>query len=316
MKARLALAILLVLLLGFSGSAQAFIFNATERVFVHPFGSLFDTRLHTIDPSSTHSVAFEEALAEGYRALSDELGDEWIDDNNWNFDDAEHFKHKARNAIRGSNVSPDHPFDRKLTDEQTAMFRNEFDRIHRAYVRGARYEAPGHSATAQVKYDCWIEATEEGDAVDAAACEEAYRSAIAAAEAAATYTLTEFTPYQEPTPVATGVEHAQSFLVYFDFDKSNLREESLRTIEEVLAAAADLSDLTVRIIAHTDTAGTVDYNQALSERRANSVVGALIEGGLDRGRIVSEAVGQTQPLVETGDGVPEQANRVAEIDLL
>ncbi len=316
MKARLALATLLVLLLGFAGSAQAFVFNASERVFEHPFGSLFDTRLHTIDPSSTHSVAFESALAEGYRALSDELGDEWIDDNNWNFADAEHFKHKARTAIRGSNVSPDHPFDRELTDEQTAMFRDEFDRIHRAYARGARYEAPGDAASAQVSYDCWIEATEEGDSVDAAACEEAYRAAIAAAEAAATYTLTEFTPYQQATAVEADVEHAQAFLVFFDFDKSGLRSESLRAIEEVLAASADLSDLTVRIIAHTDTSGTGDYNQALSERRANSVVGALIEGGLDRNRIISEAVGQTQPLVDTGDGVREPANRVAEIDLL
>ena len=72
----------------------------------------------------------------------------------------------------------------------------------------------------------------------------------------------------------------------------------------------------LRIIAHTDTSGSIDYNQALSERRANAVVGALITGGIDRGRVVSEAVGQTQPLVPTGDGVREQGNRVAEIDLL
>ncbi|MDX1400410.1 MAG: hypothetical protein R3245_00665, partial [Kiloniellales bacterium] len=220
MKTRILLASLLLSTVGFAGSAQAFIFNATEHVFEHPFGSLFDTRLHTVDPSSTHSIPFERSLAEGYRALSDELGEEWIEDNNWNFDDAEHFKHKARTAIKGSYVSPDHPFDRELSDEQTALFRDEFDRIQRAYERGARFEAPADSATAQVSYDCWIEATEEGDSADAAVCEAAYREAIAAAEAAATYTLTAFDVYEEAAPVAAAVEHPRSFLVYFDFDRS------------------------------------------------------------------------------------------------
>jgi len=98
--------------------------------------------------------------------------------------------------------------------------------------------------------------------------------------------------------------------------RSELRAEGWRVVEEVLAAAAEFSDTTVRVVAHTDTSGPVDYNQALSERRANAVVGALIEGGLLRSRITSEAVGQNQPLVDTGDGVREQANRVAEIDLL
>ena len=69
------------------------------------------------------------------------------------------------------------------------------------------------------------------------------------------------------------------------------------------------------IVGHTDTSGSIDYNQALSERRAISVISQMLEGGVDRGRITSEAVGQTQPLVDTGDNVVDQANRVAVITL-
>ena len=60
---------------------------------------------------------------------------------------------------------------------------------------------------------------------------------------------------------------------------------------------------------------TTDYNQALSERRKNTVLGGLIDGTIARGRMSSEAVGETQPLVDTGDGVREQGNRVAVVTL-
>ncbi len=82
----------------------------------------------------------------------------------------------------------------------------------------------------------------------------------------------------------------------------------------VLAAQA-AEGRTVSLSCHTDTAGPVDYNQALSVRRCNSVTGAMIEAGIDRSRIVSFPLGQTQPLVETGDGVVEQGNRVVVITL-
>jgi OOP family OmpA-OmpF porin len=316
MKARFWVGAVLALGMGFAGKAEAFVFNTpNEHVFEHPFGSLFDTRLLGID--ATDSVAFNQTLAAGYSELSDRDGDQWLDANQWDFPDAERFKHKARTAGRNSVVLPEHPDDRELDEAQRASFRDAYDRIHRAFERGARLEAPKDSANAQVFYDCWIAAVSDGEVEEAAECQAAYEDAIAAAEAAATYELTEFDTYErELSPMSAMAEHPRSFLVYFAFDRSELREEGMRVVEEVLAATAEFSGATIRVVAHADTSGPVDYNQALSERRANSVVGALIEGGLLRSRITSEAVGQTQPLVDTGDGVREQANRVAEIDLL
>ena len=316
MKARTVLGLGFAAWIGFSGAADAFVFNTpNERVFEHPFGSLFDTRLIGIDASE--SVAFNQGLSEGYEERSDIDGDQWLFSGQSDFVDAELFKHKARTAARNSLVVVEHPDDRDLSDEERSAFRDFYDRLQMAFERGARYEAPADAARAQVQYDCWIAAVSDDETEEAADCRAAFEAALAAAEAAATYVLTEFEPYQrEPASAAAAVEHPRSFLVYFEFNAAELRPEGLRVLEEVLAAAADLSDLTVRVVAHTDTAGPEDYNQALSERRANTVVGALIDGGLNRSRIISEAVGQTRPLVETGDGVREQANRVAEIDLL
>ena len=318
MKAKIILGAALAVSLGYASSAQAVVFNTSnDSVFLPPFGSLFDTRFHNVDAGD--STAFNKGLNEGYIALSDERGEDWFPNTTWDFVDAEHFKHKARTAARNSLVMPDHPDDRDLEDAHYGMFRDAFDRMHAAFDRGGRYEAASAAATAQVKYDCWIEATEEGRVDDAMACRDAHNAAMADVETAATYTLTGFERYereQPPEPVAAPVEHSRNFLVYFDFDESDLRSEGRRTVDEGVEAAAVFGDTTLRVIAHTDTSGAIDYNQALSERRANAVIGSLIDAGVEPGRIVSEAVGETQPMVDTGDEIREQANRVAEIDLM
>ena len=105
------------------------------------------------------------------------------------------------------------------------------------------------------------------------------------------------------------------FLVYFNFDESGVRDDQQMIMDSIIAASMAEPDRAVHIVGHTDTSGTIDYNQALSERRANTVIGGLIDAGISRGRISSEAVGQTRPLVMTADGVMEQANRVAKVTL-
>ena len=106
------------------------------------------------------------------------------------------------------------------------------------------------------------------------------------------------------------------FVVSFDFDSAELLPQDGPVIEAVLAAAAAQPGLTLRIVAHTDTVGSEVYNQALAERRANTVILALLQGGLNRGRIITEPVGEGRLRVETADNVPEPDNRVAVIDLL
>ena len=290
--------------------AKAFVFNTpNENVFSHPFGSLFDTRSGM--DLENDGIPFNQGLYTGYVALSDERGDAWWGINAWDFVDAELFNHKARTAARNSIVLPEHPLDRELSDEDRIIFRDALERLRAAFDRGGRSEAAADAAKAQVSYDCWIEATEDGRADDAAACKAAFEDAMKEVEFWATYKLTEIGYIAEEPPL-----QPQSYLVYFDFDKSNLTSEGASTMADVIRDALAAPNTTVRLVAHTDTSGSLNYNQALSERRANTVISGLIDGGVSAERIVSDPVGETQPLVDTGDGVREQGNRVVEIDFM
>ena len=107
----------------------------------------------------------------------------------------------------------------------------------------------------------------------------------------------------------------QTFLVFFDFDRSNLTVEA----QAIVAAAADAARNGdgARIVAtgHADTSGPADYTIGLSERRADSVRAELVRLGIGDGEIATRALGETDPLVPTPDGVREPQNRRVEIVL-
>lgn len=117
-------------------------------------------------------------------------------------------------------------------------------------------------------------------------------------------------PAPEPEPVL-----ARNFLVFFDFDRSNLTEEA----QAIVAAAAEAAQqgAVARIVAagHADTSGPADYNIGLSQRRADSVRAELVRLGIGDGDIATRALGETDPLVPTPDGVREPQNRRVEIVL-
>ena len=72
----------------------------------------------------------------------------------------------------------------------------------------------------------------------------------------------------------------------------------------------------ISIIAHTDTSGDLDYNVALSLRRAEAVKDIFLSQGIAAERISTEARGESDPAVDTGDGVRENRNRRAVISIV
>ncbi|WP_085904219.1 OmpA family protein [Kiloniella majae] len=278
------------------------------------FGGLFDT--DSAQGLEVEGVQFSNALYDGYLALSEER------DDNWDLVDAEHFNHKARTAARRSSVLPDAPDDRWLRDDQKPEFADALLRMRKAFDRGGRVVAPQLAAKAQVNYDCWIEATEAGRSVQyqpstrGAECKEAFDAAMNGLDALATFKLTDFQPYISPAPAAEEAPLASSFLVYFNFDSTVATDAGRQSLEEALSAAQGNDASTVRMVAHADRSGAVDYNQALSQRRLSVVMEAMARAGVDVGRIVPDAVGETQSLIPTEDGVREPGNRVVEIDLV
>ena len=102
--------------------------------------------------------------------------------------------------------------------------------------------------------------------------------------------------------------------VNFAFDSARLDNESLLTLDVVGRALSseELKGQAIEIVGHTDAKGTIEYNDALSQRRAAAVVGYIVQNfTLDPALISSKGMGERQLLDEDN---PEAAiNRRVEI---
>jgi OOP family OmpA-OmpF porin len=114
-----------------------------------------------------------------------------------------------------------------------------------------------------------------------------------------------------PAPVAP----RKNFLVFFDFDRSNITADAARVIDEAANTAKAGNVSRLQLTAHTDRAGTEQYNMALSMRRGEAVKQELIARGIPASAIAIIARGESSPLVPTADGVREPQNRRVEIML-
>ena len=111
-----------------------------------------------------------------------------------------------------------------------------------------------------------------------------------------------------PPPV-----QAPSFMVFFDWDRSNLSQQALNTIKQASDQFKATGKARITATGHTDRSGPDDYNMALSLRRANAVKDALVRNGVPPTAISVIGKGESQPLVQTADGVREPQNRRVEI---
>jgi outer membrane autotransporter protein len=122
-------------------------------------------------------------------------------------------------------------------------------------------------------------------------------------------------PPAPPPPPPPPPPPVKTFIVFFDFDKSNLTDKAQEVVAEAVRTAKSNGFVKVLVTGHTDTVGSDSYNQALSIRRAQSVKDEMVREGLDSGGISIEGKSFHDPLVPTGPGVREPQNRRAVIDL-
>lgn len=122
-------------------------------------------------------------------------------------------------------------------------------------------------------------------------------------------------PTPKPAPIAQPpkFEIPRTYLVFFDWDRADLRPDSLAVIREAAANAEKGSVTRLISTGHADRSGTDTYNMGLSKRRAQSVTAELIRLGFPSGGIEIVWKGEREPLVPTGDGVREPQNRRVEI---
>jgi OOP family OmpA-OmpF porin len=120
-------------------------------------------------------------------------------------------------------------------------------------------------------------------------------------------------PAAAAAPPAPEAPQAPSFIVFFDWDRSNLSAQALNTIKQAAAAYKTKGSARLTATGHTDKSGPDGYNVALSLRRANAVKDALVREGVPATAISVVGRGKSQPLVQTADGVREPQNRRVEI---
>ncbi len=106
---------------------------------------------------------------------------------------------------------------------------------------------------------------------------------------------------------------AQSYMVFFDFDKAVLTPEAQRVIATAVEAYKKGKKVRIVVTGHTDTMGSDKYNARLSQRRANAVKAEFEKHGVAASNVETAAAGEKQPLVPTSDQVREVQNRRAEI---
>ncbi|MCB9361544.1 MAG: OmpA family protein, partial [Flavobacteriales bacterium] len=128
--------------------------------------------------------------------------------------------------------------------------------------------------------------------------------------------------------------------IFYDFDKSTLRDESKKELNHLVAILKENTAIKVEISSHTDASRNVEmakkifarkgieytkeahdkmsqnYNEKLSQRRAQSVVNYLIAKGIPKSRLVAKGYGESKPVATNDTDEGKQQNRRTEFKVL
>ena len=101
--------------------------------------------------------------------------------------------------------------------------------------------------------------------------------------------------------------------ILFDVDKATLKPEATLALAKLSGILALMHELNLRIEGHTDSTGTADHNQRLSESRARSVADFLRQQGVAAERLTNAGYGMTRPIADNDTRENRAKNRRVEI---
>ncbi len=107
------------------------------------------------------------------------------------------------------------------------------------------------------------------------------------------------------------------FYIYYGTDQHTLTPEAKKTIDTTMySIMSQTPDIIVEISSHTDSVGSSEYNQLLSQRRADAVVKYLTEKGIDSDRLIAKGYGEKRPIVSNKTEEGRALNRRTEFSVV
>jgi peptidoglycan-associated lipoprotein len=124
-------------------------------------------------------------------------------------------------------------------------------------------------------------------------------------------------PTETPTPAPTKSPFSAADLqpIFFDTDQSTLRDDARSTLDQDARMLRENSGAKIVIEGHADERGTVEYNQALGERRAQAARDYLVQAGIDASRLQIISYGKERPFDPGHDEAAWAKNRRAHFTL-
>lgn len=109
--------------------------------------------------------------------------------------------------------------------------------------------------------------------------------------------------------------------IYYDYDKSNIRSDASIGLIRLADIMLKYPSLEVELSSHTDSRGKAEYNENLSQRRANEAITYLVSRGIDVKRLIAKGYGERQLTNRCADGInckeeEHQKNRRTEVKIL
>ncbi|MGR8949716.1 MAG: OmpA family protein [Gammaproteobacteria bacterium] len=303
---------------------------STSKIYMHAavLASVIAIYTAPVMSEPAESREFDAALASSYKALAA------IEKRQGDHRDAAAYAARAAAATAGNPTEPDgmqrhYGF---LKQHYRGELKESRERLVDAFDKGGRHKAPLAAARAQTMFDCWIEQAAEDlqpDHVDA--CKKAYVLAVADVEKALIVPPEAVDGDTDQDGVSDSVDDCPGTLpntpvnnrgcpeipnlegVHFGLDKSALTATARSILDEVATIMTNNSQIRIDIVGFTDSSGSSDYNQLLSQRRATTALEYLESAGVASGRMSANGRGEDSPVSSNGTKEGRAENRRVEI---
>lgn len=304
---------------------------ALSLLLVGCSGMKTHTEIEALNEAKSTGSPFTQRMTDEYRSYV-KLKQRSLD-----YSDARHFARKGLMSAQGQVVMPEPLSNWHLDDTSARDLRAARTELLQVLNAGGRAKAPVEASAAQMKYDCWIEQEEQNWASPRpVACRAEYQKAFQALKARVGNTLPKsekageaipekvmpkndvitsdnMPPVMDPSAIQSGLDEGM-FLAFFDFDSAKLNATGTQVVDAVAEQIKKRKDLkSVRLVGHTDSSGSAQYNMRLSARRADAVRSALASRGVNPDLLETVAQGENNLMVSTPNNTREPANRRVEV---